>query len=641
MSASNVAPTSEAKPEAHCTKVPDGGKLLDADHRRMLLEESGLSPEIVAERGYETVKSRADLPDFKEYQRRRGLIIPVHSPSGATSRRLRPDRPRKGKDGKQIKYEQPAETPNMLDVHPRNMAALRDTDVELWFTEGEKKADSLTSHGLCTVATFGVWGWCVAGTKGRQLLPCFDHIALEGRRVYVVFDADIVEKENVQLALSRLVTALEGRGANVLVVHLPGPEKGVDDYLVAGGTVADLKMLARKFEPGEVVRMRLSRDEKLRIRVDAAWSRWWDEDWGRIVGTGERPHWMRGQSCRDLAKVAIDTAATSGKAVEDGLRFTLSARQWALRARTSKPTALKGIAHLEAEGWIRRDYRDKAEDAPGSYVLLLGRSSLDHEGKKPGPEEKATQRLRVYDPGGKELSAPRLRWSAPTFDRDGDHLVRDYVCRLGKRRGAIIDVLEKEGTMRVNEVAEILRVSRARNLRRSLPMLEETGIISVSGDIVSLTPNWFEALENERKLKGEVRNDRGEEGAEERDRTRYRLESEAYREWLALSPEERKTLKDQRGRARADGFIGDLRIASEPEEGLEPSPVSPLAAAIRNYLAQNPHDACQPPGWIGTTLWAYGLYVGKPTPDEVRTAIDELGGDTYLRDTLKQSRGAA
>jgi DNA-binding Lrp family transcriptional regulator len=234
-----------------------------------------------------------------------------------------------------------------------------------------------------------------------------------------------------------------------------------------------------------------------------------------------------------------------------------------------------------------------------------------------------------------------LRWSAPTFDREGDRVVRGYVRRLGKRRGAIIDVLEKEGSMDINEVAEALRVSRARNLRRNLPMLEEAGIISVSGDTVSLNPDWLEALKIERKLKGEIRNDRGEEGAEERDSRRYRRQSEAYREWLSLSPEERKALRDQRVRARADGFIGDLRPAGEPEEQLEPPPVSPLAAAIRYYLEHNPADASQLPGWIGGTLWAYDLYSSKPTPAEVRVAIDELGGESYLRSSLDRARRAS
>jgi hypothetical protein len=616
---------------------------LSPKHRAMLYEESGIAPEIAAERGYYTARSRSEVPEtFAGYQRRLGLVVPMFSLDGITRGwQLRPDKRRKNGP----KYETPGGVSPVVDVHPRMLEEARHGDGPLLITEGAKTGDAATSRGICTVVLAGVWMWCIPKVKPYRLKPCFDHIRLEGREVLVAFDSDCMYKAGVQEAMAALVAALEDRGAVVKVIYLPdaadGSKQGVDDYLAAGGTVNELKMLARKFDPADFGHIRLSRDEELHAKVDAAWLRWWEENWSRIVGTGERPHWMRGQSCRDAIKVAIDEMARSGEVVEEGVRFTLSVRAWALLAATSKTTMLKVIAHLEAEGWIRRDYGDKAEDAAGSYVLLLGRSSLDHDGKKQGPEGKVSQRLQAYNPGGQGLSAPRLRWSAPTFDRDGDRVVQDYVRRLGKRRGAIIDVLEKEGPMDINEVAEALRVSRVRNLRRNVPMLEEAGIISVSGDIISLNPDWLEALETERKLKGEIRNHQGEEGAEERDRTRYRLQSEAYRDWLALSPDERKALKNQRARARADGFIGDLRPAKEPEEQPEQPPVSPLAAVIRDYLDQNPQDADQPPGWIGSTLWAYDRCEGKPTPVEVRAAINELGGKPYLRSTLSRAREAA
>jgi hypothetical protein len=617
---------------------------LSPKHRAMLYEESGIAPEIAAERGYYNARSRSEVPQtFAGYQRRLGLVVPMFSPDGITRGwQLRPDKPRKNGP----KYETPPGVSPVVDVHPRMREEARYGDGPLLITEGAKTGDAATSRGMCTVVLAGVWMWCVPKVKPYCLKPCFDHIRIEGREVLVAFDSDCMSKAGVQEALAALVAALEERGAAVKVIYLPdaadGSKQGVDDYLAAGGTVNELKMLARKFEPSDLGRIRLSRNEELSVKVNAAWSRWWEENWSRIVGTGERPHWMRGQSCRDAIKVAIDVMARTGEVVVDGVRFTLSVRAWALLAAVSKTTMLKVIAHLEAEGWIRRDYGDKAADAAGSYVLLLGRSSLDHDGEKSGQKEKATQGLQAYDPDGQGLSAPRLRWSAPTFDREGNCVVRGYVRRLGKRRSAVIDVLEKGRTMDIKEVAQALKVSRARNLRRNLPMLEEAGIISVSGDTVSLNPDWLEALETERKLKGEIRNDQGEEGSEERERTRYRLQSEAYREWLALSPEERNALKNQRDRARADGFIGDLLPVGVPEERQpEPPPNSPLAVAIRDYLDRSPQDACQPPGWIGSTLWAFNIFEGKPTPAEVKAAIDELGGEPYLRGCQERARGAA
>ncbi|NLD72707.1 MAG: DUF3854 domain-containing protein, partial [Chloroflexi bacterium] len=69
---------------------------------------------------------------------------------------------------------------------------------------------------------------------------------LEGRDVRVVYDSDVVTKAPVQQALARLVGFLESRGARVRVAYLPHEAEGktgVDDWLVAGHTVAELEGL--------------------------------------------------------------------------------------------------------------------------------------------------------------------------------------------------------------------------------------------------------------------------------------------------------------------------------------------------------------------------------------------------------------
>jgi hypothetical protein len=187
---------------------------LSEEHRKMLEDESGIHRAVVEARGYFTAERRADVPDvFKGKQRRRGLVIPTLSPSGATGYRLRPEKPIK--PGR--KYEQPAGVGCTLDVHPFNLEQVRDASVDLWIVEGEKKSDSLTSRGECAVALTGVWNW----QRDGEPLPCWEHVPLEGRTVYVAFDSDVLTNWQVQLALKRLVAFLEGRGARVLVVYLP------------------------------------------------------------------------------------------------------------------------------------------------------------------------------------------------------------------------------------------------------------------------------------------------------------------------------------------------------------------------------------------------------------------------------------
>jgi hypothetical protein len=193
------------------------GARLSPEHKRDHIEASGISERVAAARGYFTAKRRADVPDvFPNWQRRRGLVIPTYSPSGATSYQLRPDVPRK-RGSKARKYEQPGGVRCILDVNPLNMAAVDDSHIRLWIGEGVKKGDSLASRGECAISLSGVWNWQREG----EPLACWDYVALAGREVYVVFDSDVMVKREVQLALERFVDFLKGRGARAQVVYLP------------------------------------------------------------------------------------------------------------------------------------------------------------------------------------------------------------------------------------------------------------------------------------------------------------------------------------------------------------------------------------------------------------------------------------
>jgi hypothetical protein len=202
-------------PETADRRTHEATPPLAREHWQMLTRESGISGRIVSERGYSTASRRDQVPDvFPDWQRRRGLVIPVYSPDGeTTSYQLRPDKPRNRKR----KYEQPAGVGCILDVHPSMMHAVADPSVPLWITEGVKKGDALTSRECCAVSIVGVWNW----QRKAEPLPCWDHVALEGRECYVVFDSDVMVKPEVQLALERLATFLQGRGAVLQVVYLP------------------------------------------------------------------------------------------------------------------------------------------------------------------------------------------------------------------------------------------------------------------------------------------------------------------------------------------------------------------------------------------------------------------------------------
>jgi len=149
-------------------------------------------------------------------------------------------------------------------------------------------------------------------------------------------------------------------------------------------------------------------------------------------------------------------------------------------------------------------------------------------------------------------------------------------------------------------------------------------------EVLRLTPNWLERLEGARELGGELESERLE--WENRKR-----KSQAWRRREENTPDAHYA-----NDPNADGHVEDLRLVEAKSEESPPEPeVSKLARIIRAYLDRSPHDACQLPGWIGNTLWCLDLCAGKPTQAEVREAIDELGGEAYLRDHLRRARQAA
>src|SRR5215217_2910130 len=222
---------------------------LSPTHKRMLFEDSCLSARVAVKRGYRTVTRKAELErlGFGRSQRNvPALLVPIYGPTGEISLyQSRPDEPRIGKRGKPVKYETPAGASMALDVHPFCRDQLGDPKTPLFITEGVKKGDALASSGLCAVALIGVWNF--RGTNehgGKTALSDWEYVAFNSRRVYIVFDSDVMEKSEVHAALSRLKAFLESRGAAVSLIYLPpgdsGAKQGVDDYLAAGGTVDDL-----------------------------------------------------------------------------------------------------------------------------------------------------------------------------------------------------------------------------------------------------------------------------------------------------------------------------------------------------------------------------------------------------------------
>ncbi|HEY9817875.1 MAG TPA: plasmid replication protein, CyRepA1 family [Candidatus Obscuribacterales bacterium] len=114
-------------------------------------------------------------------------------------------------------------------------------NIFILITEGAKKAGALLTAGYAAIALPGVSsGYRVqkndqgkrSGT--RHLIPDLQLFATPNRRVYICFDHD--QKPSTQAAVQATTLVLGGlwddAGCDVRVIELPGPEKGVDDFIM-------------------------------------------------------------------------------------------------------------------------------------------------------------------------------------------------------------------------------------------------------------------------------------------------------------------------------------------------------------------------------------------------------------------------
>ena len=136
-------------------------------------------------------------------------------------------------------YYPPGVTEEMLD----------DASLPLLFLEGEKKTAASDRAGASTpkatlvaIGLDGVDNW--KGTlqkptshNGHQKitapLPELDRICIPGRKAFILFDADLATKPNVQWARKRLRQELDRRGMEAVCVNMPERAgcKGIDDLL--------------------------------------------------------------------------------------------------------------------------------------------------------------------------------------------------------------------------------------------------------------------------------------------------------------------------------------------------------------------------------------------------------------------------
>lgn len=218
------------------------------EEHRTHLRKLGISEEI-AITSCRSVVSKSELRQlgfsYKQIGKGTGILFTHYGVNGKiVGYEFRPDEPRTGPRGKVIKYEQPPGQRNHLDIHPslskqriqRNEKAylpgepltleqppiIRDPAIPLLITEGSKKALAAVSVGLACISISGVFGWRGKnGAGGATALSDWEDVALNGRRILLAFDNDVLTKRPVRKALNRLKKFLEGKDAKVQIILFP------------------------------------------------------------------------------------------------------------------------------------------------------------------------------------------------------------------------------------------------------------------------------------------------------------------------------------------------------------------------------------------------------------------------------------
>lgn len=143
-------------------------------------------------------------------------------------------------NGKLLKYIQPKGVPTRPYIINRVWNVRKDTTVDLFIVEGEKKALLLNQEGFPAIALPGVYNFRNSSEKDTETIDLSTDLQAfvwNERNVYIAFDSDFRTNKQVRLAMFELGLRLEKHGATVkFTIWHPVDGKGIDDYLLSKST---------------------------------------------------------------------------------------------------------------------------------------------------------------------------------------------------------------------------------------------------------------------------------------------------------------------------------------------------------------------------------------------------------------------
>ena len=176
-------------------------------------------------------------------------------------RRLKPAKPLRDQK-KSRKYLAPKNGGNHLYILPPSLIPeeiLNDTSKPLIITEGEKKTLKGVQEGFWIIGIPGVFCWKEKnGDKDSKLVEEFQFIKWLNREVFIIFDSDAVDNQNILIAEEQLFDQITKLGGYPIIGRIPKPvgeeserfkgKFGIDDLLVARGPTA-LSEVLKKAKP--------------------------------------------------------------------------------------------------------------------------------------------------------------------------------------------------------------------------------------------------------------------------------------------------------------------------------------------------------------------------------------------------------
>jgi P4 family phage/plasmid primase-like protien len=315
------------------------------------IADSARMRRVTSEEGKELV-GRRDCEDYS------GLVFPYFWPGNPVvfAHRIRRDNPpfeiHAGQRRERDKYMSAPGYGNGIYFHPLTPPeALADVTTPLVLTEGQKKCLALfrLAHEGCAetqetvqfipAGVNGVYGWKdrrekQTGPTGKRMsvsgpVAQLGLITWEGRRVYILFDSNVLTNPMVAEARNQFAQELAGRGAEVLLIDLPAEDgiNGIDDYLAKHGPEPAMKLIAqaRLFDPNErLTRLHytdLGNEQAFEILYgDDFLYNWTSKQWLQFDGIIWRPD-VIGSADRAMVEVAAARLQATHKVQEDAAQF--------------------------------------------------------------------------------------------------------------------------------------------------------------------------------------------------------------------------------------------------------------------------------------------------------------------------------